>query len=165
MFTLFFFIVGSYFSFLLFVMRMMILDNDVSGWDRQWEKIFIVVLVSLFPHEKMSTSFMPYRPTSLTPGCEGLNGCGRGPGGGVWGCNWNWGCAWGGRARFWGDDDEDGWLSEGDPPGPPDGPSSSSSSGAAVVGGGSHPATVCASSHLILVGVKASPAGHRCNLG
>jgi len=58
-------------------------------------KVLIVILVSLlFAHKKISTSFilfvhLSYQPTSLTPGCEGLNGCGRGPGGGVWGCGWN----------------------------------------------------------------------------
>ena len=55
-----------------------------------------------------------------------------------------------------------------EPPDPDAGDSSSeasASSVAGVVGGGSQPGTVCASSHLRAVGLKARPAGHRWSLG
>lgn len=90
-------------------------------------------------------------PTSLTPGWFGLNGCGSA----CCGCSCGWVC---GRGRFWPPWLELGWFV-------PVGDSSSSSSGAGVVGGGSHPGTVCASSHLKVVGLKASPAGHLWSRG
>lgn len=114
-----------------------------------------------------------YLPTSLTPGCDGLNGCGRPV------CAFSDGCTDAccgngltdrtvdGDAPLDDDEEEDEEEEEDERF---DGDSESlplslfddeSSSLDGVVGGGSQPATVDANSHRRDVGLNASASGHR----